>query len=358
MGLDTVAVILIPSYLAYRQWIPTAVIARIKQAFDTTDALGIFICIVIVGSILGIDRRALFSGASRILLPLTAATLISGLVGTGVGAALGMAPTDVLLRVVVPIMSGGLTAGALPLSVGYAQTLGGSQGEILAQMLPAVILGNLCAIVGAGLLDSWAGTTVARAENSNVRRLLADAPPATDGDSKGRTARAIAGGAVIAAFYLAGLLASRRLSLPAPLVVLVLTLLLRLGNLPGARLQQGVDLVYRVSVKIFIYPLLFFVGLVLTPWQTLIAGLGWTSILTIAATVATLAMSGIVLSRWAGIQAVDGAVVTITRAAMGGSGDIAVLSAARRLGLMPFAQVSTRLGGAVTVAATLLSIRM
>ena len=52
-----------------------------------------------------------------------------------------------------PIMAGGVGEGAIPLSIGYAQILHQSQGDLFAQVLPPVMLGSLTAILLAGTLN-------------------------------------------------------------------------------------------------------------------------------------------------------------------------------------------------------------
>jgi malate:Na+ symporter len=71
--------------------------------------------------------------------------------------------------------------------------------------------------------------------------------------------------------------------------------------------------------------------------------------------VVALVLSGYLVGKWLNMYPVEAAIVTACHSGLGGTGDVAILSAANRMGLMPFAQISTRIGGALMVVlATLL----
>ena len=73
------------------------------------------------------------------------------------------------------------------------------------------------------------------------------------------------------------------------------------------------------------------------------------------ATVAAMIASGFGIGLVMKMYPIESALVTACHSGLGGTGDVAILSAANRMEMMPFAQISTRIGGAaMVVLATIL----
>lgn len=105
------------------------------------------------------------------------------------------------------------------------------------------------------------------------------------------------------------------------------------------------------------YPLLFAIGVSLTPWDKLVAAFTLTNLITIVATVFTLMATGAIVGRFMNMYPIETAIVNACHSGQGGTGDVAILTAANRMQLMPFAQIATRIGGAVTVTCVLIVLK-
>ena len=352
-GLDALALILIPSYCVHANWIGADVVNSVRTVVEASHAITIFICILIVGSILSIDVRPLAKTFPRLLSVIVLASIAAVAVGTVIGRLAGLAGSDALFLVVVPLMGGGLNAGALPLALGYGDAFGDGNG-VLAALLPPVLLGNLIAVVAAGALGYLGQQRRRRDQAGEEMRLIRKA-----GDE---TLQAPHGGSVVIAvlfllcFAAAAYSVERTTGISEPIFLLALSGLLLVTNMVPQTIRHAILAVYRFSAKVFIFPVLVIVGLLYSPWHILLNGFSVDNLVVVCATVAALGGAGYLVSRLIGLDPIDGSIVAVSRAAMGGTGDIAMLSAARRLDLMPFAQIATRLGGAVTVFLALLAL--
>jgi Na+/citrate or Na+/malate symporter len=64
--------------------------------------------------------------------------------------------------------------------------------------------------------------------------------------------------------------------------------------------------------------------------------------------------TGFLVGRRLNMYPIDTAIVNACHSGQGGTGDVAILTAANRMQLMPFAQIATRIGGAIIVTLTLI----
>lgn len=362
MGAAAICATFIPSALVYYGLLPQAVVASVSTFYHDSNILYLYICCIIVGSTLSMNRTTLIQGFLRIFIPMLCGEAVGMLTGMTVGIALGMDPFHLFFFLVLPIMAGGIGEGAIPLSIGYALLLNQDQADALGHMLPIVMLGSLTAIILAGILNQlgkrFPHLTGEGALMSDAMPLNANCMPAqSDASSATPALASIAAGALLAMLlYMVGVEIYRVCGLPAPVGMLFLAIALKLLNGISPSLLAGSQVVYKFFQTAVTYPILFAVGVAMTSWQALEEALTLANLLVIVSTVLSLVMTGFLVGKKAGMHPIDVAIISCCQSGQGGTGDVAILSAGERMALMPFAQVATRVGGALSVSLALLAL--
>lgn len=365
VGGPALVTVFLPSYLVDAHLLPAQFIQTVTTFTNTSNFIYLFIAAVVVGSILGMDRRAMIQGFLKICVPLAVGSVLAILAGVMVGWMARLGAGRSLFFVVLPIMAGGVGEGAIPLSVGYAQILGQNQGQMLAQLLPLVFFGNFVAIIVAGALNNVGKRYPHLTGNGRLQPGAGMREP-DEGNQREGPGRSnlttidvsmmAAGGITAIAIYLLGVMVYLLTGLPAPVGMLFIAVLLKLLNVVPPDLEEGTRVVFRFFVMAVTYPLLFATAVALTPWHELVAAFHLANLITIAAAIVSLTASGYFVGRWMGLYPVDAAIVNATHSGLGGTGDVMILTAAERMELMPFAQVATRIGGAITVTLALIAL--
>jgi len=328
IGAGAIFATFVPSALAYYKLLPPQIEKSVIEFTKYTNFLYLFIACIIVGTL--------------------------------VGTLLGMGTFHTFFFVVIPIMAGGVGEGAIPLSVGYSEILGEPHGDMFAHVLPPVMLGSLTAIVLAGTLNYVGKRYPNLTGEGHLQPGEHDAMDTAKQDTEDETGAPIDVGTVAAAglaaitLYLMGVMCHRLFGLPAPVAMLFLAVLVKLTHAVSPHLQQGGFVVYKFFSTAVTYPLLFAIGVSMTPWDKLVAAFNLPNLITIVSTVVTLMATGALVGRWLNMYPIEAAIINACHSGQGGTGDVAILTAANRMQLMPFAQIATRIGGAITVTLVLI----
>ncbi|WHS99888.1 MAG: Citrate/malate transporter [Pantoea stewartii] len=357
LGAAAICATFIPSALVYYGLLPDIVVTSTTQFYKSTNILYLYICCIIVGSIMSMNRTVLIQGFLRIFFPMLCGEIVGMIVGMGVGLALGLEPFQIFFFIILPIMAGGVGEGAIPLSIGYAALLHMDQGVALGRILPMVMLGGVTAIIISGCLNQLGKRYPhLTGEGQLMPNVTNVEPEPLQSVFSGKVdVTAIASGALLAVLlYMVGMLGQKLTGLPAPVGMLFLAVLVKLVNGVSPRILAGSQVVYRFFRTAVTYPVLFAVGVAITPWHVLVTAFTLTNLLVIISTVSALVATGFFVGKKIGMHPIDVAIVSCCQSGQGGTGDVAILTAGNRMGLMPFAQIATRIGGAINVSLSLL----
>jgi Na+/citrate or Na+/malate symporter len=165
-----------------------------------------------------------------------------------------------------------------------------------------------------------------------------------------------AAGITAISLYMVGMMFFRLFDFPAPVVMLFVAVMFKLSRAVSPQLQQSSFIVYKFFSTAVTYPLLFAIGASMTPWDKLVAAFNVVNLIIIISTVASLMATGFFVGRKMNMYPIESAIINACHSGQGGTGDVAILTAANRMQLMPFAQIATRIGGAITVTLTLLAM--
>ena len=83
---------------------------------STYNFLNVFICFLVVGSLLGLDRKMLIKSSVLYLPALLASLAGAALLGVLGGMLFGISPAEIITAYALPIMGGGAGAGAIPMA--------------------------------------------------------------------------------------------------------------------------------------------------------------------------------------------------------------------------------------------------
>lgn len=351
LGGVAILCLFVPSAMVGYHVMHPAMLKSITTTMKTANLQYLYIACLVAGSILGMNHRILVQGFMRMFVPLLVGTLAAIGTGVGVGALFGYTPYHSFFFIVMPIVGGGIGEGILPLSIAYAEILGREQAPLVAMMVPAALLGNVVAILGSGLLKRFGDKHPHLTGNGTLVRSGADQDLLKLQDTEQPLNLQLMGAGLLigCAFFILGAVLAPVTGIPGPVLMIVCAALMKVARLVPAKMELGAYQMYRFMSVNLTFAILVGLGTLFVSWEELVRAFTFGYFIVCASTVAALIVSGYFVGAWLKMYPVEAAIVTACHSGLGGTGDVAILTASNRMGLMPFAQISTRIGGAAMI---------
>ncbi len=357
IGGPAILCLMLPSILVYFGVFQKHTLDTVHLLMKEANLLYFVIACLVVGSILGMNRVILIQGMLRMFVPLVVGTVMATIVGLAVGTLFGYSLYHTFFFIIVPIIGGGIGEGILPLSLAYSAILGQTPDVYVAQLAPAAVVGNIFAIICAGVLARLGSRRPALSGNGMLIRSNEENRMFTGAQDAQQTDFHLMGGGLllICAFFIVGGLFEKIVHIPGPVLMILIAVLCKYARIIPASMEQGAHSCYKFVSAALVWPLMIGLGMLYVPLESVVSVFSIGYVVVCGAIVISMALSGYFVASRLNMYPVEAAIVTSCHSGLGGTGDVAILSAANRMALMPFAQIATRIGGASTViAATLL----
>jgi len=320
------------------------------------NLLNLFIIFLITGSILSLDRKILLKSFAGYIPAILGGLACAALFGCLVGAIFGIAPLTIIVKYVLPIMGGGNGAGAVPLSQIYESATGEPASSFYSFAIIILTLANVICIIAGALLNKLGNLITGL--TGDGKNLLRNSEVFAKDDEKVTSDTEDLRGAfffALVAFAVGNLFSSK--VLPSILgakihpfaYTIVFVIIMAASGLVPKSVCAGAKRLQTFMMGVFGIAMMVAMGIDFDLAELVTAMSPANLIIAFAIVVGAIAGSGGV-GYLAGFYPIDSAVTAgLCMANRGGSGDVAVLGAAKRLDLIAYAQLSSRVGGGIVL---------
>lgn len=345
--------------LTYFNLMPECVIVNADGWMNGYNFLNLFIAILIVGSLLGMDRRVLIKSGAMFI-----PTILAGLVGAGIfgilaGLIFQKTPVEILISYVLPIMGGGIGSGAIPMAQLYEEVTGNDPAAYLSFALAILAVGNIVAVLFAVILN-LVGRKFTKITGGNLllRKLGKTIVVEEKEDKVPVTMDDIAAAVFLAAgFFMLGTLVSQKIlpsvfgvTIPNFAYMIIFAMLANILNLIPEKLRAAAQKCQKFFGEKMVWVQMAATGIVLIDFEEMLTVLSFSNLFIVVMLVLGAVVGTMIFGWVIGFYPVESAITAgLCMANMGGGGDLAVLGAAKRMGLMSYAQISSRIGGAIVL---------
>ncbi|MCH3949561.1 MAG: 2-hydroxycarboxylate transporter family protein [Acidaminococcus sp.] len=345
------------AYLFTNKLIPAKYAKTVSLVMDDADFLSFFIVFLICGSILGLEKKLLLRSFAGYLPAIFGGLIGAAILGIAGGFIFGIDPQNILLNYVLPIMGGGNGAGAVPLSQIYETITGDKAANYYTFAITILTIANIFAILTAALLDQLGhkhpeltgdGNTLMRTSGKEVEAEKTDAIP---------TIKDIGGAFFMGVgFYAAGRLMGKAILPtvfgvaihPFAWMIILVTIAAMLGIVPE-KTKAAAKRLQSFMSSCLVLVIMVGVGAD-TNLNQLIAAINPSNVVIAFLIVVGAIIGSAIVGNLVGFYPIDSAITAgLCMANRGGSGDLAVLGASHRMGLIAYAQLSSRLGGGIVL---------
>ncbi|MGO1298536.1 MAG: 2-hydroxycarboxylate transporter family protein [Vibrio sp.] len=349
-GGGAIVVIFGSSYIFHSSVVPTAVVDNVTTFMKSGGFLSFFIASLVTGSIFGMDSKVLKKAAVKYIPVIIGGVAFAFLFAGIVGVLLGQDFFDSIMLIALPIMGGGMGAGAVPLVEIISGSTNLSQDMLMSKMVPALAIGNAVAIVIAGLLSKLGQRYPSlTGEGQLIIGQENNADEEKDEEEFPITVTSLGLGALLAiTMFLIGTLLHSVIDMHPYALMIISVALIKVTGLMPRDLERSAHVWSKFVLDNLTPALLVGIGVVYTDLNQIVAALTLSNLAMVFATVAGAVVGSALIGRMMGFYPIEAAITGgLCMANMGGTGDVAVLASCKRMSLMPFAQISSRLGGAL-----------